>query len=84
MLIAIFNKYLPDLSGFLFFPPSLLPFFTQAVPKRPGTPEVAQTYNNTALVLWKPSDTNSPCSYSLERRSEGERVGKKTSTQRLG
>ncbi|XP_032411956.1 striated muscle preferentially expressed protein kinase isoform X2 [Xiphophorus hellerii] len=41
-----------------------------SVPKRPGTPEVAQTYNNTALVLWKPSDTKSPCSYSLERRSE--------------
>ncbi|KAM4711372.1 striated muscle preferentially expressed protein kinase [Anableps anableps] len=43
-----------------------------SVPKRPGTPEVAQTYNNTALVLWKPSDTKSPCSYSLERRSEGD------------
>ncbi|XP_043965424.1 striated muscle preferentially expressed protein kinase-like isoform X7 [Gambusia affinis] len=43
-----------------------------SVPKRPGTPEVAQTYNNTALVLWKPSDTNSPCSYSLERRSEAD------------
>uniref|UniRef100_A0A087Y9R8 non-specific serine/threonine protein kinase n=1 Tax=Poecilia formosa TaxID=48698 RepID=A0A087Y9R8_POEFO len=43
-----------------------------SVPKRPGTPEVAQTYNNTALVLWKPSDTKSPCSYSLERRSEAD------------
>ncbi|XP_054914995.1 striated muscle preferentially expressed protein kinase-like isoform X2 [Poeciliopsis prolifica] len=43
-----------------------------SVPKRPGTPEVAQTYNNTALVLWKPSDTKSPCSYSLEWRSEAD------------
>ncbi|XP_070786391.1 striated muscle preferentially expressed protein kinase [Enoplosus armatus] len=42
------------------------------VPKRPGTPEVPQTYNNTALVLWKPADTKSPCSYTLERKTEGE------------
>ncbi|XP_045917587.1 striated muscle preferentially expressed protein kinase-like [Micropterus dolomieu] len=42
------------------------------VPKRPGTPEVPQTYNNTALVLWKPADTNSPCSYTLERKTEGD------------
>ncbi|KAM9835843.1 striated muscle preferentially expressed protein kinase [Aulostomus maculatus] len=42
------------------------------VPKRPGTPEVPQTYNNTALVLWKPVDTKSPCSYSLERKTEGD------------
>ncbi|XP_019897937.3 striated muscle preferentially expressed protein kinase isoform X4 [Esox lucius] len=41
------------------------------VPKRPGTPEVPQTYNNTALVLWKPADTKAPCSYSLERKTEG-------------
>ncbi|XP_041834949.1 striated muscle preferentially expressed protein kinase [Melanotaenia boesemani] len=42
------------------------------VPKQPGTPEVAQTYNNTALVLWKPADTKSPCSYTLERKAEGD------------
>ncbi|XP_039998071.1 striated muscle preferentially expressed protein kinase isoform X2 [Xiphias gladius] len=42
------------------------------VPKRPGTPEVPQTYNNTALVLWKPADTRALCSYTLERRSEGD------------
>ncbi|XP_071320810.1 striated muscle preferentially expressed protein kinase isoform X2 [Trachinotus anak] len=42
------------------------------VPKRPGTPEVPQTYNNTALVLWKPADTTSPCTYTLERKTEGE------------
>ncbi|CAL8406615.1 unnamed protein product, partial [Arctogadus glacialis] len=43
------------------------------VPKRPGTPEVPQVYNNTALVLWKPApDGKSPCSYMLERRTEGE------------
>ncbi|XP_036071735.1 striated muscle preferentially expressed protein kinase isoform X3 [Oryzias melastigma] len=43
-----------------------------SVPKKPGTPEVAQTYNNTALVLWKPADTKPPCSYSLERKEERE------------
>ncbi|XP_041637580.1 striated muscle preferentially expressed protein kinase isoform X2 [Cheilinus undulatus] len=43
-----------------------------SVPKRPGTPEVPQTYNNTALVLWKPADTKSPCSYNLERKTEGD------------
>ncbi|KAM9328598.1 LOW QUALITY PROTEIN: striated muscle preferentially expressed protein kinase-like [Pholidichthys leucotaenia] len=42
------------------------------VPKRPGTPEVPQTYNNTALVLWKPADTKSPCTYVVERKSEGD------------
>ncbi|XP_067357586.1 striated muscle preferentially expressed protein kinase isoform X3 [Channa argus] len=42
------------------------------VPRRPGTPEVAQTYSNTALVLWKPDDTNSPCTYTLERKTEGD------------
>ncbi|XP_061129209.1 striated muscle preferentially expressed protein kinase-like isoform X3 [Syngnathus typhle] len=42
------------------------------VPKRPGTPEVPQTYNNTALVLWKPSDTKPPWSYTLERKTEGD------------
>ncbi|XP_056286813.1 striated muscle preferentially expressed protein kinase isoform X2 [Pseudoliparis swirei] len=40
------------------------------VPKRPGTPEVPQTYNNTALVLWKPADSKSPCSYTLESKTE--------------
>ncbi|XP_060923146.1 striated muscle preferentially expressed protein kinase [Limanda limanda] len=43
-----------------------------SVPKRPGTPEVPQTYNNTALVLWKPADSKSPCSYTLERRTEAD------------
>ncbi|KAF0045714.1 hypothetical protein F2P81_002243 [Scophthalmus maximus] len=42
------------------------------VPRRPGTPEVPQTYNNTALVLWKPADSKSPCSYTLERKTEGD------------
>ncbi|KAM3585598.1 uncharacterized protein V6R79_022192 [Siganus canaliculatus] len=42
------------------------------VPKRPGTPEIPQTYNNTALVLWKPADTKPPCSYTLERKTEGD------------
>ncbi|KAJ8349559.1 hypothetical protein SKAU_G00246890 [Synaphobranchus kaupii] len=42
------------------------------LPNRPGTPEVPQKYKNTALVLWRPSDTLAPCTYSLERRTEGE------------
>ncbi|XP_056289373.1 striated muscle preferentially expressed protein kinase [Pseudoliparis swirei] len=42
------------------------------LPNRPGTPEIPQMYNNTALVLWRPSDTMAPCTYSLERRAEGE------------
>ncbi|XP_077571852.1 striated muscle preferentially expressed protein kinase-like [Stigmatopora nigra] len=50
------------------------------VPKRPGTPEVPQTYNNTALVLWKPSDTRPPCSYTLERKTEGDSTWKTIAT----
>ncbi|XP_057680590.1 striated muscle preferentially expressed protein kinase-like isoform X3 [Corythoichthys intestinalis] len=50
------------------------------VPKRPGTPEVPQTYNNTALVLWKPSDTKPPCSYTLERKTEGDSTWKTVAT----
>lgn len=42
------------------------------LPNRPGTPEIPQKYNNTALVLWRPSDTMAPCTYSLERRAEGQ------------
>ncbi|XP_037831923.1 striated muscle preferentially expressed protein kinase isoform X2 [Kryptolebias marmoratus] len=42
------------------------------LPNRPGTPEIPQKYNNTALVLWRPSDTMAPCTYSLERKTEGE------------
>lgn len=47
-------------------------YLIEGVPRRPGTPEVPQTYNNTALVLWKPADSKSPCSYTLERKTEGE------------
>ncbi|XP_034034082.1 striated muscle preferentially expressed protein kinase-like isoform X2 [Thalassophryne amazonica] len=42
-----------------------------SVPKRPGTPEIPQTYSNTALVLWKPTETKAPCSYTLEKKTEG-------------
>ncbi|XP_032423252.1 striated muscle preferentially expressed protein kinase isoform X1 [Xiphophorus hellerii] len=42
------------------------------LPNRPGTPEIPQKYNNTVLVVWRPSDTMAPCTYSLERRAEGE------------
>uniref|UniRef100_A0A8C1MDK2 non-specific serine/threonine protein kinase n=1 Tax=Cyprinus carpio TaxID=7962 RepID=A0A8C1MDK2_CYPCA len=40
--------------------------------RNPGTPEVPQKYKNTALVVWRPSDTMAPCTYSLERKTEGE------------
>ncbi|XP_036426451.1 striated muscle preferentially expressed protein kinase isoform X2 [Colossoma macropomum] len=43
-----------------------------SIPKRPGTPEIPQTYNNTALVLWKPADNNAPCTYALERKTDGD------------
>lgn len=42
------------------------------LPNQPGTPEVPQKYHNTALVVWRPSDTVAPCTYCLERRTEGE------------
>ncbi|KAM4609475.1 striated muscle preferentially expressed protein kinase [Polymixia lowei] len=42
------------------------------LPNRPGTPEIPQKYKNTALVLWRPSDTLAPCTYSLERKADGE------------
>ncbi|XP_055727978.1 striated muscle preferentially expressed protein kinase-like, partial [Salvelinus fontinalis] len=42
------------------------------LPTRPGTPEVPQRFKNTALVLWKPSDSMAPCTYSLERKAEAE------------
>uniref|UniRef100_A0A3B4BTK0 non-specific serine/threonine protein kinase n=1 Tax=Pygocentrus nattereri TaxID=42514 RepID=A0A3B4BTK0_PYGNA len=43
-----------------------------SIPKRPGTPEIPQTYNNTALVLWKPADNKAPCTYTLERKTESD------------
>lgn len=47
------------------------PFAFPGLPNRPGTPEIPQKYNNTALVVWRPSDTMAPCTYSLEKRTEG-------------
>ncbi|KAJ1065303.1 hypothetical protein K5549_006112 [Capra hircus] len=48
---------------------------TVAVARTPGKlapPEVPQTYQDTALVLWKPGDSKAPCTYTLERRVDGE------------
>ncbi|XP_066202476.1 striated muscle preferentially expressed protein kinase isoform X1 [Saccopteryx leptura] len=48
---------------------------TVAVARVPGKlapPEVPQTYRDTALVLWKPGDSRAPCTYTLERRVDGE------------
>ncbi|XP_012867202.1 PREDICTED: striated muscle preferentially expressed protein kinase [Dipodomys ordii] len=50
---------------------------TVAVARTPGKlapPEVPQTYQDTALVLWKPGDGRAPCTYTLERRVDGESV----------
>ncbi|XP_054556079.1 striated muscle preferentially expressed protein kinase isoform X1 [Talpa occidentalis] len=48
---------------------------TVAVARVPGKlapPEVPQTYQDTALVVWKPGDGRAPCTYTLERRVDGE------------
>ncbi|XP_074169905.1 striated muscle preferentially expressed protein kinase isoform X5 [Rhinolophus sinicus] len=48
---------------------------TVAVARVPGKlapPEVPQTYQDTALVIWKPGDSRAPCTYTLERRVDGE------------
>ncbi|KAF7469953.1 striated muscle preferentially expressed protein kinase [Marmota monax] len=48
---------------------------TVAVARVPGKlapPEVPQTYQDTALVLWKPGDSRAPCTYTLERQVDGE------------
>ncbi|XP_015282388.1 PREDICTED: striated muscle preferentially expressed protein kinase [Gekko japonicus] len=41
-------------------------------PGRPGTPEIPQKYRNTVLVLWRPADSQAPCTYTLERKMDGE------------
>ncbi|XP_039210351.1 striated muscle preferentially expressed protein kinase isoform X3 [Crotalus tigris] len=42
------------------------------LPGRPGTPEIPQKYRNTVLVLWRPADTQAPCTYTLECKIDGE------------
>lgn len=42
------------------------------IPGKLAPPEVPQTYHDTALVLWKPGDSQAPCTYTLERRVDGE------------
>ncbi|XP_013207155.1 striated muscle preferentially expressed protein kinase isoform X3 [Microtus ochrogaster] len=44
------------------------------IPGKLAPPEVPQTYHDTALVLWKPGDSRAPCTYTLERRVDGESV----------
>ncbi|ETE72030.1 Striated muscle preferentially expressed protein kinase, partial [Ophiophagus hannah] len=44
------------------------------LPGRPGTPEIPQKYRNTVLVLWRPADTQAPCTYTLERKIDGMRL----------
>ncbi|XP_003784966.1 striated muscle preferentially expressed protein kinase [Otolemur garnettii] len=56
---------------------SVISSCTVAVARVPGKlapPEVPQTYQDTALVLWKPGDSRAPCTYTLERRVDGESV----------
>ncbi|NWV06008.1 SPEG kinase, partial [Ptilonorhynchus violaceus] len=50
------------------------------LPGRPGTPEIPQKYKNTVLVLWKPAESKAPCTYTLERRLDGEHEWKIIST----
>ncbi|XP_043850683.1 striated muscle preferentially expressed protein kinase isoform X2 [Dromiciops gliroides] len=50
---------------------------TLAVARLPGKlapPEVPQKYQDTALVVWKPGDSRAPCTYTLERRIDGESI----------
>ncbi|NP_001007110.2 striated muscle preferentially expressed protein kinase [Danio rerio] len=42
------------------------------IPSCPGTPEIRQIYNNTVLVQWKPSDTKVPCTYTIEKKFDGD------------
>lgn len=42
------------------------------VPKWPGTPEIPQIYNKSALVQWKTTDSKVPCTYTLERKCDGD------------
>ncbi|XP_067399767.1 striated muscle preferentially expressed protein kinase [Emydura macquarii macquarii] len=46
------------------------------LPGKPGTPEIPQKYKNTVLVLWKPADSQAPCTYTLEHKADGEREWK--------
>ncbi|KAJ7405270.1 striated muscle preferentially expressed protein kinase isoform X1 [Willisornis vidua] len=50
------------------------------LPGRPGTPEIPQKYKNTVLVLWKPAESKAPCTYTLERRLDGDHEWKIVST----
>nr|XP_034982660.1 striated muscle preferentially expressed protein kinase isoform X3 [Zootoca vivipara] len=50
------------------------------IPGRPGTPEIPQKYRNTVLVLWRPADTQAPCTYTLERKMDGEHEWKLVSS----
>ncbi|XP_042314697.1 LOW QUALITY PROTEIN: striated muscle preferentially expressed protein kinase [Sceloporus undulatus] len=50
------------------------------LPGRPGTPEIPQKYRNTVLVLWRPADSQAPCTYTLERKIDGEHEWKVVSS----
>lgn len=47
------------------------PLLLPGTPGKLAPPEVPQTYQDTALVLWKPGDSKAPCTYTLERRVDG-------------
>ena len=48
------------------------PLLSPGTPGKLAPPEVPQTYQDTALVLWKPGDSKAPCTYTLEQRVDGE------------
>ncbi|XP_059503638.1 striated muscle preferentially expressed protein kinase [Stegostoma tigrinum] len=51
------------------------------LPGRPGPPEIPQVYKNTALIIWKPAEALSPCTYTLEQKLSGEDSWKVLSAQ---
>nr|DBA25321.1 TPA: hypothetical protein GDO54_012866 [Pyxicephalus adspersus] len=42
------------------------------IPCCPTSPEVAQVYKDGALIVWKPVESNTPVTYFLQYRKEGE------------
>ncbi|KAG8536949.1 hypothetical protein GDO81_025353, partial [Engystomops pustulosus] len=42
------------------------------IPCCPSRPEVAQVYKDGALIVWRPVESNSPVTYFLQYRKEGE------------
>ncbi|XP_053322649.1 obscurin-like [Spea bombifrons] len=48
------------------------PFMRPEIPCCPTRPEIAQVYKDGALLVWKPVESNTPVTYFLQYRKEGE------------